>query len=132
MAGVAAPATNEGVSMLPVVRGETQPVREVLYGAYCGGAKPGIRSVRKGGWKLVKYESPSGGLVTQLFNLKDNPDEFLEEHHDPAVTAVSHTNPEPQQKNLADDPAHAAKRAEMKRLDDPFRLSDQPGRKPKP
>jgi arylsulfatase A-like enzyme len=140
MAGIAAPATNEGSSMLPVVRGEKSQVREVLYGAYCGGAKPGIRSVRKGDWKLVKYESPSGGLVTQLFNLKENPREFLEEHHEPAVTAVSHANPKLHQKNLANDPAHAAKLAEMealllaemKRLDDPFRFSDQPRKKTKP
>jgi hypothetical protein len=78
--------------------------------------------------------------VTQLFNLRDNPDELLAEHHDPAVTAVAHTKPEPHQKNLADDPAHAAKRAEMEaillaemqRHDDPYRFSDQPPRKAKP
>jgi arylsulfatase A-like enzyme len=137
MAGIEPPKTNEGKSFLPVVTGETPEIRDVLYGVYSGGAKPGIRSVRKGDWKLIKYESPGGGLVTQLFNLKDNPEEFLTEHHDPAVTAVSHATPKPHQKNLADDPAHAAKRAEMEALllaemqrhDDPYRFSDQPGRK---
>ncbi len=137
MAGIEPPTSNEGMSFLPVVTGETSQVRDVLYGAYCGGAKPGIRCVRHGDWKLVKYESPDGGLVTQLFNLKDNPAELLAEHHDPAVTAVSHGKPEPHQKNLADDPAHAAKRvemealllAEMERLHDPYRFSDQPEKK---
>ena len=134
IAGIEPPATNEGTSFLPVLTGEKPHVREVLYGAYCGGAKPGIRSVRQGDWKLVKYESPAGGLVTQLFDLKANPEEFLSEHHDPAVTAVSHASPAPHQKNLADDPAHAEKReelealllAEMRRLHDPHRFSDQP------
>ena len=133
IAGIAPPPTNEGTSFLPVLTGEKPAIREVLYGAYSGGAKPGIRAVRRGDWKLLKYESPGGGLVTQLFNLRENPDEFLAEHHDPAVTAVSHAAPAPHQKNLADDPAHADKRrelealllAEMERLHDPNRFSDQ-------
>jgi choline-sulfatase len=134
IAGIDAPATNEGTSFLPVLTGDKPAIREVLYGVYCGGAKPGIRSVRQGDWKLVKYESPAGGLVTQLFDLRANPDEFLSEHHDPAVTSISHAAPAPHQKNLAADPAHAEKRremealllAEMRRHDDPYRFSDQP------
>ncbi|MEX1075441.1 MAG: sulfatase-like hydrolase/transferase [Pirellulales bacterium] len=140
IAGIEPPATNEGTSFLPVLTGEIATVREVLYGAYSGGAKPGIRSVRQGDWKLIKYESPAGGLVTQLFNLRENPAEFLSEHHDPAVTAVSHAAPAPHQKNLADDPAHAEKRrklealllAEMQRLHDPYRFSDQTPGPPQP
>ncbi len=134
IAGIEPPATNEGTSFLPVLTGEKPAIREVLYGAYSGGAKPGIRSVRQGDWKLIKYESPAGGLVTQLFNLRENPAEFFTEHHDPAVTAISHAAPAPHQKNLAADPAHAEKRrqlealllAEMQRLHDPYRFSDQP------
>jgi arylsulfatase A-like enzyme len=140
MVGIDPPESNEGTSFLPVLEGKVPQIRDVLYGVYCGGAKPGIRSVRKEDWKLIKYESPAGGLVTQLFNLSDNPDELLAEHHDPAVTALAHTKPEPHQKNLADDPAHAAKRvemealllAEMQRHDDPYRFSDQPPRKGNP
>ena len=128
------PAANEGTSFLPVLDGRQQTVRDVLYGVYCGGQKPGIRSVRQGEWKLIKYESPSGGLHTQLFNLQDNPAEFLAEHHAAAVAAALPAAPRPEQKNLADDPAHAGKRAtmealllaEMQRHDDPFRFSDQP------
>jgi arylsulfatase A-like enzyme len=134
IAGIEPPKTNEGKSFLPVLEGEKPTVRDVLYGVYCGGAKPGIRSVRKGDWKLVKYESPAGSLVTQLFDLNANPNEYLDEHHDPAVTAISHAAPKPDQKNLADDKAHAGKRAEMealllaemKRHHDPYRFSDQP------
>jgi len=122
VAGIPAPATNEGTSFLPVLEGRAATVREALYGAYCGGQKPGMRAVRRGDWKLIRYESPSGGLHTQLFNLRDNPHELLAEHHDPAGRT-----------SLADDPAHAAKRhemetlllSEMQRLGDPFRFSDQ-------
>ena len=132
--GISPPETNEGKSFLPVLEGKTQAVRDVLYGVYCGGRKPGIRSVRLGDWKLIKYESPEGGLHTQLFNLADNPHELLAEHHDPAVASSLPAPPAGHQKNLADDPAHAAKRAEMEALllaemqrhDDPSRFSDQP------
>jgi choline-sulfatase len=134
IAGIEPPATNEGTSFLSVLTGEQPVIREVVYGVYCGGAKPGIRSVRQDHWKLVKYESPAGGLVTQLFDLRANPEEFLSEHHDPAVTGVSHAAPAPHQQNLADDPAHAERRremealllTEMRRHDDPYRFSDQP------
>jgi choline-sulfatase len=132
--GVEPPASNEGTSFLPVLEGRQQTVRDVLYGVYCGGQKPGIRSVRQGDWKLIKYESPSGGLHTQLFNLRENPEEFLAEHHAAAVAEALPAAPRPEQKNLAADPAHAAKRAamealllaEMQRHHDPYRFSDQP------
>jgi choline-sulfatase len=53
---------------------------------------------------------------------------------------VSHASPAPHQKNLADDPAHAEKRrelealllAEMQRLHDPYRFSDQTSGPPQP
>ena len=60
----------------------------VLYGAYCGGTKPGIRCVRKGDWKLIKYDTLDGKVrETQLFNLKSNPNELLIEHHAKEVVA---------------------------------------------
>ena len=127
------PVTNEGTSFLPVLEGRQQRVRDVLYGVYCGGQKPGMRSVRRGDWKLIKYESRSGGLHTQLFNLRENPHEFLAEHHAPAVARALPAAAEVHQKNLAEDPAHAAElanleallMAEMMRHDDPFQFSDQ-------
>jgi hypothetical protein len=77
-----------------------------------------------------------GGTVreNQLFNLRENPHEFLEQHHDPAVVALTGVKPAAHQRNLAGDPRHAAKLAEMetllltemRRLNDPWRLWNQP------
>ena len=136
IAGIKPPETDEGTSFLPVLKGRQQTVRETLYGVYCGGQKPGIRSVRQGDWKLIKYESPSGGLHTQLFNLRENPHEWLVEHHAAAVRDALPQQPRPTQRNLADDPALQSQRselealllAEMQRHDDPYRFSDQPAK----
>ncbi len=134
LSGVAPPETNEGISFKPVLMGKEQTVRDTLYGVYCGGTKPGMRSVRKGDWKLIKYDVLDGKVQeTQLFNLAENPDEFLDEHHSPEVIALTGNTPTENQRNLADDPRFADKRAElealllaeMKRLDDPYRLWDQ-------
>jgi arylsulfatase A-like enzyme len=121
LAGIQPPETNEGVSFKPVLMGEKPSIRETLYGVYNGGAKPGMRCVKHGDWKLIEYEGPST-RETQLFNLKDNPHELLAEHKNPKAT------------NLAADPQHAAKLAEMRalllaemrRLNDPWCFSNQP------
>ncbi len=135
LAGIKAPATSEGISFRPVLEGGKQAVREVVHGVYCGGGRPGSRCVRKGDWKLTQYEVEKTGVKhIQLFNLKDNPHEFMKEHHAPAVKALSGANPKPGQVNLAGDPACAAKLkemqevllAEMRRHDDPYRLWNQP------
>jgi len=116
VAGVKQPASCEGKSFKPVLTGEQDVVRDVLYGVYCGGTKPGMRSVRKGDWKLIKYDTMDGTVrETQLFNLAQNPHEFLAE-------------------DLAEDFPYEAKRkemealllAEMRRLNDPYRMWDQP------
>ena len=121
LAGVTPPETNEGTSFKPVLNGEKTVIRDVLYGTYAGGSKPGMRAVKQGDWKLIQYESADGKAKhTQLFNLSENPDELLLEHGKP---------------NLADDPKQAEKLkemqalllAEMRRLDDPYRFSNQPG-----
>lgn len=135
LAGIPAPETNEGLSFKPVLEGRRQTVRDVLYGVYNGGTKPGMRSVRKGDWKLIKYDVLDGKVrQTQLFNLAENPDEFLREHHEASVVALTGARPNDRQVNLAGDPRYAEKLAEMealllaemRRLDDPFRLWDQP------
>ena len=135
ISGTKAPMTSEGISFKAVLEGKKETVREVLCGIYCGGAKPGVRTVRKGDWKLMKYDSPRDGVrKTQLFNLADNPHELLREHHDPKVAALTGISPRADQVNLAEDKRYAAKRAElerlllaeMRRLDDPYRLWDQP------
>lgn len=125
LASIQAPETNEGLSFRPVLQGSCTTTRDVLYGAYAGGSKPGMRCVKQGDWKLVQYEAPDRKVSeTQLFNLAANPDEFLKEHG----------RPDAMQTNLASDPKHAAKLAEMqalllaemRRLDDPWRFSNQP------
>ena len=84
-----------------------------------------MRCVRKGDWKLIKYDVMDGEVhETQLFNLAQNPHEFIAEHKkgDARLT------------DLAENREHAAKLAEMealllaemRRLDDPYRLWNQP------
>lgn len=135
LAGIPAPGTNEGLSFKPVLTGERTTIRDTLYGVYNGGTKPGMRCVKKGDWKLIKYDVLNGGVrETQLFNLAANPDELLPQHHDPAVKALTGTTPAENQTNLAGNPEHAAKLAEMedlllsemRRLGDPWRLWNQP------
>src|SRR5690606_26177339 len=118
LTGVMPPESNEGISFKAVLEGKQEKVRDVLYGVYCGGTKPGMRCVKKGNWKLTKFDVLDGEVQeTQLFNLADNPHEFLPQHgkNDPLLT------------DLAENPKHADKLAEMealllsemRRLDDP-------------
>lgn len=129
LAGVPTPETNEGISYRSVLEGRRSTVRDVLYGAYCGGTKPGMRSVRQGDWKLIKYDVLDGTTrETQLFNLAENPFEFLEEHG----------HPNSKYRDLAENPEFAEKLAEMEalllaemqRLHDPYPLWNQPGGNP--
>lgn len=135
LTGVPAPPTNEGLSFKPVLEGKQSVVRDVLYGVYSGGTKPGMRSVKQGDWKLIKYDVLNGSVrETQLFNLRDNPAEFLAEHHQPELANRLGIKPTQDQVNLAADPRYAGKLAqmdglllaEMRRLNDPYRLWNQP------
>lgn len=128
---VPVPESNEGVSFCRVLRGEQSQVRDVLYGVYNGGTKPGQRSVKQGDWKLIEWDVLDGKVRrTQLFNLRENPLEFLEEHQSDAVRQLTGSVPSATQLNLADDPRHAEKleemrgllQSEMQRLDDPWKL----------
>jgi len=125
LAGVDSPATDEGISFKPVLTGEKDTVRDTLFGVYNGGTKPGMRCVRKGNWKLIKYDVMDSTVrETQLFNLAENPNEFIAEHNKSDAKLT----------DLAEDPAYAEKLkemealllAEMRRLDDPWRLWNQP------
>ena len=135
LAGIPAPATSEGISFKPVLEGKKEMVRDVLYGVYCGGGRPGTRCVKQGDWKLTKYQVDKTGVRhTQLFNLRENPHEFIKEHHDPKVVALTGIKPTQNQLNLADNPKYAVKLkemealllTEMRRLNDPYRLWNQP------
>ncbi len=124
-AGIEAPPSIEGKSFKSILEGRRKPLRDTLYGVYSGGSKPGMRSVKIGDWKLVKFDVLDGTVrETQLFNLAKNPHEFLPEHGRESRWET----------NLAEDARFSKKRAEleaallaeMKRLDDPYLLWDQP------
>ena len=125
LAGIPAPESNEGLSFKPVLEGRQAAMRDVMYGVYCGGTKPGMRCVQQGDWKLIKYDVMNGAVhETQLFNLAANPDELIKEHG----------SKDPLKTNLASNPEYATKLAEMEALplsemrrhDDPYRLWNQP------
>ena len=127
------PETNEGISFRPVLEGKQETIRDVMYGCYCGGTKPGMRCVRKGDWKLIKYETLDGQVKeTQLYNLADNPHELIAEHHSPEIIALTGNTPSAEQTDLAEVPAYAKRLvemealllAEMERLDDPYRFDE--------
>lgn len=131
--GIAPPVTAETSSFKAVLTGRVSTIRDVLYGAYTGGPKPGIRAVRQGDWKLIKYAGDRpDSLHTQLFNLAANPHELLPAHHDPTVIAITGYTPGKLETNLADLPRLAAKRRQMEALlrqemtkyDDPYHFSD--------
>lgn len=132
LVGIDPPASQEGKSFKAVLEGKESTIRDVLYGAYCGGTKPGIRSVRKGEWKLIKYDVLDGDVrETQLFDLSNNPHEFLGEHA---------RKENPRATDLAEVPEYAEKLAEMesllleemRRLDDPYRFWNQESKDPTP
>jgi choline-sulfatase len=131
-AGIDIPKTVEGKSFRPVLEGKSARVRDVVYGVYSGGTKPGMRSVKTNGWKLIEYDVLEGEVrKTQLFDLAKNPNELLAEHHAAELKGLLKNSPESHQKNLANVSEFKAKRAEMetllksemKRLGDPYTLS---------
>ncbi len=71
---------------------------------------------------------------TQLFNLAQNPHELLSQHRSEEVIALTGHKPEKEERNLAQDPRYVGKLEEMEtlllkemhRLDDPYRLWNQP------
>lgn len=135
LANVKTPESNDGLSFKPVLEGQKPAVRDVLYGCYNGGTKPGMRCVRKGDWKLIAYDVLDGKVrEKQLFNLAENPHELLAEHAAGGVATLTGNKPEAQHRNLAGDPKYADKLAEMealllaeqRRLGDPYRLWFQP------
>lgn len=124
LARIDTPETVQGKSFGPVINGEKEVVRDVMYGVYAGGTKPGMRTVKKGDWKLIKYDVLDGAVrETQLFNLAENPNEYLPEHGKSGEMET----------DLAEIPKYAEKLAEMEALlleqmtinHDPYRLWDQ-------
>jgi arylsulfatase A-like enzyme len=69
LAGVSAPAGNEGLSLAPVIRGAKPAVRDAVFTAFMDLH----RAVRDDRWKLIVY--PQINRV-QLFDLQADPDEL--------------------------------------------------------
>ncbi len=133
LADITPPESVEGRSFKDVLHGKQQAIRNTLYGVYTGGTKPGMRAIKTGRFKLIKYDVLDGTVRrTQLFDLEKNPREFLVEHKAPSVARLLKHTPGPDQVNLADDPRYAARRKEletllrqeMQRLGDPYQLAD--------
>ncbi len=68
LAGLDLPAGVEGKSLVPVMKGETDAVRDELFLSY----RDVQRAIRDERWKLIVY--PKAGRV-QLFDLRADPDE---------------------------------------------------------
>jgi choline-sulfatase len=123
--------TLDGISFRPVLEGVTNSSRDIVYGTYSGGTKPGMRSVKTGRWKLVKFDVDSNATQeTQLFDLALNPNEFLLQHTDPGMASLLGLEATPNQIDLADHPAYALVRqameekmmAQRKLHEDPYQL----------
>jgi arylsulfatase A-like enzyme len=69
LAGLGVPETSEGISLVPVIRGRKQSVRDDIFLAYRH-IQRGLRTVE--GWKLIEYRV-QGRQKSQLFYLPDDP-----------------------------------------------------------
>ena len=117
IAGIDIPKTVDGKSFNSILEGKRKKIRDVMYGAYSGGTKPGIRAIKKNNWKLIKYDVMNGNIQkNQLFNLKNNPNELLIEHHRRDVVEATGNNPKNYQVNLAHDPKFKRKLKKMEKL----------------
>ncbi|MEX0611705.1 MAG: sulfatase-like hydrolase/transferase [Pirellulales bacterium] len=85
LVGAGAPSDLDGQSLVPVMRGRSEGVRDTVFLAY----RQVQRAVRQDDWKLIRYPQVD---VTQLFNVHDDPHEL---------------------DNLAEDPGRAEKVREM-------------------
>ena len=88
LSGVKVPAECDGVSLVPVLTGKKEKVRDALFAVYTGTQ----RMVRDERWKLLWYPKIE---KFQLFDLKTDPDELT---------------------NLADAKEHGETLAAMKKL----------------
>ncbi len=75
VAGAPVPETVTGRSLLPVIRGETDRVREVLHGEHsgCYRDEDGMHFLTDGRWKYIWY-SQTG--QEQFFDLEEDPNEM--------------------------------------------------------
>ncbi len=79
LAGIAPPEGLDGVSLLPLLDGRKERVRETLFFAY----RDFQRAVQDERWKLIEYDV-RGVRTTQLFDLRADPWEMKNRAEDPA------------------------------------------------
>ncbi len=90
LTGLPIPESVEGKSLLPLIDGRAKKVRDSVFFAY----RDLQRGVRTGRWKLIRYVV-NGAKTTQLFDIANDPWE---------------------KNNLAADPGHTGRVAEMNKL----------------
>lgn len=78
LAGAKTPDVVEGISLLPIVKGRRERLRETLFGAY----RESQRMIRDARWKLLEYRAGES-RHTQLFDLSNDPDELRNLAEDP-------------------------------------------------
>ena len=76
LAGVEIPQGLDGKSFAPVIRGKEVVPRTAIYLSYMNSQ----RAIQAGDWKLIRYPQID---ATQLFNLRDDPDELKNLAGDP-------------------------------------------------
>ena len=95
LAGVSIPESVNGKSLMPVITGEVDQVRDYTYHAY----RQHQRAYRKGNYKLIEYvrapdsdwkrgELIAGSRVTQLFDISKDPWETFNLADFPEYTAI--------------------------------------------
>jgi arylsulfatase A-like enzyme len=77
LVGEQVPPGLDGKSLAPVIRGQTDGVRDTIFLAY----RNFQRAVRRGRWKLLRYPLIN---KTQLFDLQNDPYETQDLANDPA------------------------------------------------
>ncbi|MGE3808045.1 MAG: sulfatase-like hydrolase/transferase, partial [Gemmataceae bacterium] len=77
LVGAKVPEGLDGKSLVPVIQGKKEAVRDTLFLSY----RNVMRAVRKGEWKLIRYPQVN---ISQLFNVVHDPDELVNQADDPA------------------------------------------------
>lgn len=73
MAGVKAPEVADGMSILPTLTGEKEQTADALYWEFYEGDRSPKQAVRKGDWKLIRFQfyTPENAEV-ELYNLEND------------------------------------------------------------
>jgi arylsulfatase len=83
------PANVDGISMVPTLKGETQPERPYLYREFP--SYGGQQTIRVGDWKAVRQNMSKGNLEIELYNIAEDIGEQknVAEDHKEVVTKLA-------------------------------------------